>query len=93
MEAFLTRSDLVAGVSDTLAEILGIEDRRDQLTADTELFGSLPELDSLSVLELATALEVKYDVVIEDDDFTGEVFDSIGSLADFIGSRTSVPPS
>lgn len=89
MTAFLTRSDLVAGVSDTLAEILGIEDRRDQLTADTELFGSLPELDSLSVLELATALEAKYDLVIDDDDFTGEVFESIGSLADFIGSRST----
>lgn len=89
MEALPTRSDLVAGVSDTLAEILGIEDRRDQLTADTELFGSLPELDSLSVLELATALETKYDVVIDDDDFTGEVFESIGSLADFIESRSN----
>ena len=89
MTAFLTRSDLVAGVSDTLAEILGIEDRRDQLTADTELFGSLPELDSLSVLELATALEAKYDLVIDDDDFTGEVFESIGSLADFIGSQST----
>ncbi|MEO5666240.1 MAG: acyl carrier protein [Nocardioides sp.] len=89
MEALPTRSDLVAGVSDTLAEILGIEDRRDQLTADTELFGSLPELDSLSVLELATALETKYDVVIDDDDFTGEVFESIGSLADFLESRSN----
>lgn len=89
MEASLTRSALVAGVSDTLAEILGIEDRRAQLTAETELFGALPELDSLSVLELATALEGKYDVVIEDDDFTGEVFDTIGSLADFIGSRSA----
>lgn len=88
MEALPTRSDLVAGVSDTLAEILGIEDRRDQLTADTELFGSLPELDSLSVLELATALETKYGVVIDDDDFTGEVFESIGSLADFLESRS-----
>jgi acyl carrier protein len=89
MEALPTRSDLVAGVSDTLAEILGIEDRRDQLTADTELFGSLPELDSLSVLELATALETKYGVVIDDDDFTGEVFESIGSLADFLESRSN----
>lgn len=87
MEASLTRPDLVAGLSDTIAEILGIGDRRHTLTADTELFGALPELDSLAVLELATALEAKYDLVIEDEDFTGEVFASIGSLADFIASR------
>jgi acyl carrier protein len=84
----LARVDVVAGISDLLAEILGLGDRRQALTADTELFGALPELDSLSVLELATALEETYDVVIDDEDFTGEVFATIGSLADFVVSRS-----
>jgi acyl carrier protein len=84
----LARVDVVTGISDLLAEILGLGDRRHALTADTELFGALPELDSLSVLELATALEETYDVVIDDEDFTGEVFATIGSLADFVLSRS-----
>jgi acyl carrier protein len=88
MDTSPTRADLVPGIADLLAEILGIEERRHALTADTELFGALPELDSLSVLELATALEERYDVVIEDEDFTGEVFATIGSLAEFVASRS-----
>ena len=85
-----TRADLVPGICDVLGEILGLDlERRRALDADTELFGALPELDSLSVLELATALEQKYDVVIEDEDFTGEVFATVGSLADLIGSRAT----
>jgi acyl carrier protein len=89
VDAAPSRADVVTGISDLLAEILGLGERRQALTADTELFGALPELDSLSVLELATALEEKYDVVIEDEDFTGEVFATIGSLADFIESRST----
>ena len=87
MEASTVRADLVPGISDLLTEILGLGERRHTLTADTELIGALPELDSLSVLELATALEERYDVAFEDEDFTGEVFGTIGSLADFIASR------
>ena len=85
-----TRADLVPGISNLLADVLGLDQqRRDELTADTELFGALPELDSLSVLELATTLESTYGVTIEDKDFTSEVFGSIGSLADFIESRAA----
>ena len=85
-----TRADLVPGISNLLADVLGLDQqRRDELTADTELFGALPELDSLSVLELATTLESTYGVTIEDEDFTSEVFGSIGSLADFIESRAA----
>ena len=65
----------------------GIEDRAGSITRDTRLFGELPELDSLGVVELAAALEDRFDIVIEDEDFTGEVFESVGTLTDFIDSR------
>ena len=85
-----TRADLVPGISVLLADVLGLDQqRRAELTADTELFGALPELDSLSVLELATVLESTYGVTIEDEDFTGEVFGSIGSLAGFVADRSA----
>lgn len=85
-----TRADLVPGISDLLAAVLGLDQgRRGELTEDTELFGALPELDSLSVLELATVLESTYGVAIEDEDFTGEVFGSIGSLAAFVADRSA----
>lgn len=85
------RTDLVegslAGVVEVLTRTLGIEDRAASITRDTGLFGELPELDSLGVVELAAALEDRFDIVIDDDDFTGEVFESVGTLTDFVDDR------
>jgi len=77
----------LSGVVDVLIRTLGIEDRAATLTRDTGLFGELPELDSLGVVELAAALETRFDIEIDDEDFTGEVFETVGSLTDFIASR------
>ena len=77
----------VEGVRDVLVRTLGIEDRRDSIRADTALLGELPELDSLAVVELAVALEEHFDIVIDDDDFTGDVFESVGSLAAFVAGQ------
>ena len=67
-----------------IVKTLGIEDRADPLEASTELFGSLPELDSMSVVALAVNLEREFDFEINDEDFTGEVFETIGTLAEFV---------
>lgn len=75
------------GVKAILVRTLGIEDRADALGPETPLFGSIPELDSLAVVELAAALEERFSFVIDDSDFTGEVFDTIGSLAAFVEER------
>lgn len=82
-----THADSLPGVVDVLTRTLGIEDRAGAITRDTRLFGELPELDSLGVVELAAALEDRFDIVVEDEDFTGEVFESVGTLTDFIDSR------
>lgn len=74
-------------VIEVLARTLGIEDRADSLDADTPLFGSLPELDSLAVVELAAALEDRFAIVIDDADFTGDVFETVGSLARFVDGQ------
>ena len=79
----------LTGVIEVLTRTLGIEDRAETLDRSTGLFGELPELDSLGVVELAAALEDRFDIVIDDEDFTGEVFESVGSLADFVGSRST----
>jgi acyl carrier protein len=84
----MTVSDVtLEGVKDVLVTTLGIEDRKDSLTASTPLWGELPELDSLAVVELAASLEDHFDFVIEDDDFTGEVFETLGSLAAFVETK------
>jgi acyl carrier protein len=82
-----TRSSTLDGVIATIVDTLGIQDRADTLSSETPLFGSMPELDSLAVVELLSALEERFGFYIEDDEFTGEVFETIGSLASFVDSK------
>lgn len=76
-------------VKDVLVRTLGIEDRAATLTASTPLFGAMPELDSLAVLELVTQLEARFGFTIDDDDITGEVFETVGSLAEYVQSSAA----
>lgn len=87
MSSMDTATSTLEGVVAVLARTLGIEDRAASLDAETPLFGSMPELDSLAVVELAVALEDRFDIVIDDDDFTGEVFESVGSLVAFVDGQ------
>jgi acyl carrier protein len=83
----MASSATVAGVTSVLVEILGIGDRAHTIDASTELLGSLPELDSLAVVELVAALEARFGVQISDDEITGEVFETVGSLSELIDKK------
>jgi acyl carrier protein len=74
-------------VKAVLVSVLGIEDRAATIDAGTPLLGSLPELDSMAVLELVAALEQKFGVAIDDDEVTAEVFDTLGSLAALVDEK------
>lgn len=68
-----------------LVETLALDpDRAAGFTADTGLFGSLPELDSMAVAGLLTALEDKLDIIIDDDEVDGEMLESFGALVAFV---------
>jgi acyl carrier protein len=86
----MARPATVEKVTAILAETLGIQDRIETLDESTELFGSLPELDSLAVVELVQALEDDFDFTIDDAEFTGELFETVRTLADFVESKTAI---
>jgi len=68
-----------------LAESLSLDVARvDGFDADTQLFGSLPELDSMAVAGLLTALEDRLDIIIDDDEVDGEMLESFGALLAFV---------
>ena len=83
----LARSDsstVEAQLRALLAEVLGLPSKRiDAFDADTELFGALPEFDSLAVATLLTGLEEKLHILIEDDDVEAEDFMTFGRLLAF----------
>lgn len=76
-------------VKAVLVKTLGIQDRADSIDESTPLFGSMPELDSLAVVELAASLEEEFGFEIDDEDFTGDVFETVGTLAAFVGQQTA----
>ena len=75
--------DTLQEVVAILVETLGIEDRAASLDASTPLFGSMPELDSLAVVEVITRIEETFGLYV-DDDFSGDDFETIGALANFV---------
>ena len=54
------------------------------MDAGTPLFGSLPELDSMAVLELLLALEDRFGITIDGEDVTAESFETLGSLTELV---------
>ena len=71
-------------VKAVIVKTLGIEERAGALEASTPLLGSMPELDLFAVVELVECLEEQFGFEIDDSDFTGEVFETVGTLAEFV---------
>ncbi len=68
-----------------LADVLGLPPIRiAAFDEQTELFGALPELDSMAVATLLTGIEERFAVLIEDDDVDAEDFASFGTLLAFV---------
>lgn len=67
-----------------LEEVLGLKPGQvDGFTADTGLFGELPELDSMAVAGLLTEMEDRLGITIDEDEIDGEIFETYGSLLKF----------
>lgn len=67
-----------------LQHVLGLSaERVASFDESTELFGALPELDSMAVAGLLTELEDRLGIIIEDDEVDGEMLETFGSLTRF----------
>ena len=67
-----------------LCDVLGLEETQvADFTAKTELFGALPELDSMAVAGLLTEMEDRLHITIDDDEVDGELFETYGNLLTF----------
>lgn len=71
-----------------LTDVLGLKSgQAEGFTADSGLFGHLPELDSMAVAGLLTEIEDRLDIVIDDDEIDGEMLESFGSLLAFVEAK------
>ncbi|MBH9538248.1 phosphopantetheine-binding protein [Novosphingopyxis sp. YJ-S2-01] len=75
-------------VRSLLVDVLGLDaERVARFDADTELFGAIPELDSMAVAGLLTELEDRLDIEIDDDDVDAEIFENFGNLVAFAEAK------
>jgi acyl carrier protein len=75
------RGDVVETVRSLLVDVLGLAQARvAKFDDDTELFGALPELDSMAVATLLTEMEERLGVLIEDEDVEAEDLMTFGRL-------------
>ena len=71
-----------------LRDVLGLKPLQvARFDADTELFGALPELDSMAVAGLLTEMEDRLDIVIDDDEVDGELLSTFGNLLAFAEAK------
>ncbi len=72
-----------------LDEVLSLDGRGATFTRETHLLGALPELDSMAVVSLISALEESFGIAIDDDDIDGDTFATVGALVDFVAARAA----
>lgn len=80
-------SQVLEETKQILADSLQLGSRASTLDASTPLLGSLPELDSMAVVTLVTALEEHYGFIVDDDEIDAETFETLGSLARFVDQK------
>lgn len=71
-----------------LTDVLGLKPgQAAAFTPQTELFGALPELDSMAVAGLLTEIEDRAGIIVEDDEVDGELLETYGSLLAFVRAK------
>jgi acyl carrier protein len=77
----------VKEVVEILRSTLQLGRRADAFTPDTPLLGHVPEVDSMAVVAILTAIEDQYGITIDDDEMSAEVFATVGSLSRFVDAK------
>ncbi len=72
-----------------LGDALQLGPRAATLREDTRLLGGLPEFDSMAVVSIITMIEEEFGITIDDDELSGDVFETVGSLTSFVAGKAS----
>jgi acyl carrier protein len=80
-------------VRDIIMRTLDLPGPASRFSPDSGLFGELPELDSMAVVLLLTALEDAFDIQLADDEIDAEWFATFGSIAEFMARRSGKLPA
>ncbi len=76
-------------VKEIVGQVLQLGDRINDFTPETALLGSVPEFDSMVVVAVITAIEDEYGFIVEDDEVTADIFETMGTLHQFITEKSA----
>ena len=79
--------NLVNQLKPLLDDALFLNGRTRQWGNQMSLLGNVPELDSMAVMNVVSALEVSFSIFIEDEDINAEVFATLESLANYVSQK------
>jgi acyl carrier protein len=80
---------LIDDVKEVVGSALQIGDRMRHMDAAAPLLGAVPELDSIAVVNLITALEEHFGLTVADDEIDASTFETLDSLTRFIERKLS----
>lgn len=74
-------------VKNILSDVLSLREQKDFLKEDSTLLGNIPELDSMAVINVITALEEHFGIAVDDDEISARTFETLGSLTRFVEQK------
>lgn len=74
-------------VRNILAQSLQLGSRAERLNADSPLLGAIPELDSMAVVMILTAMEEHFGFSVDDDEISADTFATLGTLTAFVEQK------
>ena len=78
---------LLDEVKTVVRRALQLGDRGAAMNESSPLLGAIPELDSMAVVNVITALEERFDITVADDEVGAAAFETLGSLTRFVEQK------
>ena len=78
---------LLEEVKSVVGSVLQLGERARRMNESTPLLGAVPELDSMAVVSVITALEERFEISVADDEIGAATFETLGSLARFVEEK------
>jgi acyl carrier protein len=74
-------------VKTVVGRALQLGNRVRNLNEKSALLGAVPELDSMGVVSVITALEEHFEITVDDDEIGAAAFETLGSLTRFVEGK------
>lgn len=78
---------MIEEVKTVVDSALQLRGRLRACDAATPLLGAIPELDSMAVVSLITALEEHFGFAVADDEIEAGTFATVGTLTEFVQQK------